>query len=90
MVIIQAEIGCQLRLSRQELGLSQIEVATLSNLSERQYQGLEAGDHLPRIDTLFQLATALRVSVFDLLGPAWDKYLAAYVDAYIPSDDTFD
>jgi len=53
---------------RQARGLSQVRLAELSHVSQAYISELEAGDKQPTITILKRLASALGVSVAELLG----------------------
>lgn len=52
---------------RLKLGLSQSAFAKKANISLRYLQNLEAGDHLPSLTTLENIAKAFSVSIKDLI-----------------------
>jgi DNA-binding XRE family transcriptional regulator len=53
---------------RQELGISQFDLATIAGISLSTVIGAERATHLPRIDHAIQIAQALKVTVHDI---AW-------------------
>jgi len=55
---------------RHEKGLTQEQVEELSGLSQQYISGLENGHRNPSVVTLYHLATALGVSLVDLVQPA--------------------
>lgn len=66
---------------RKIAGLTQKELGTLSDTSERTIQSYETGKRQPRIEQLQKIAPILNVSVSDLLGEPqrngcfWSSYL---------------
>lgn len=65
----------QLRARRQELGLTQKELANAAGLGVRAIAYLESGQRYPTADTARKLAEALNTSVDYLLSGA-DTYIA--------------
>ncbi|WP_338052887.1 helix-turn-helix transcriptional regulator [Pyxidicoccus trucidator] len=61
-------IGKAARAAREHLGLTQVEVARLMDLSPIVYNRLERGRMLPSVSTLFRLCETLKVSPEVLLG----------------------
>ena len=57
-----------LKEQREKAGLTQVELAKRLNITERQYQRLEAGDSWPRFKTLIALADFFAVSIDYLVG----------------------
>ncbi|EME3581521.1 helix-turn-helix transcriptional regulator [Enterococcus faecium] len=48
---------------RKEKGLSQVEVAKQAGISTRQYQRVEAGEHLPNVAPAIKIAQILGTTV---------------------------
>lgn len=48
---------------RKEKGLSQVEVAKQAGISTRQYQRVEAGEHLPNVAPAIKIAKILGTTV---------------------------
>jgi transcriptional regulator with XRE-family HTH domain len=61
-------IGRAARAARSRLGMTQVEVAALMDLSHIVYNRLERGKMLPSVPTLARLCDTLRVSPDELLG----------------------
>jgi transcriptional regulator with XRE-family HTH domain len=55
---------------RHEKGLTQEQVEELSGLSQQYISGLENGHRNPSVVTLYHLATAVGVSLVELVQPA--------------------
>lgn len=64
---IAASVGAQIRLRREQRGMSAAELARRSNVSKATLSGLESGRSNPTIDTLDSVAIALGISLADLL-----------------------
>lgn len=67
---LRAMDGFPLLRLRRQAGLTQFQLAVKSGLSDKCIARIERGRSNPTTDTLFRLATALGVSVADLLGQA--------------------
>ncbi|MCP3136787.1 helix-turn-helix domain-containing protein [Pyxidicoccus xibeiensis] len=65
---LAAVIGKAARAAREQLGLTQAEVAELMDLSPVVYNRLERGRMLPSVPTLVRLCETLKVSSEVLLG----------------------
>ncbi|AGC43160.1 DNA-binding protein [Myxococcus stipitatus DSM 14675] len=61
-------IGATARAAREQMGLTQAEVAERVGLVAPVYSRLERGQMLPSVPTLFRLCTELKVSSEELLG----------------------
>ena len=61
-------IGAAARAAREQLGLTQAEVAQRVGLISTVYSRLERGKMLPSVPTLYRLCIELKVSPEDLLG----------------------
>ena len=59
----------RLRQVRKAMRLSARELSELSGISMLSIYRYETGERSPRISDLDKLANAMRVSVFDLIGP---------------------
>ncbi|MBB2890510.1 helix-turn-helix domain-containing protein [Flexivirga oryzae] len=64
---ISASVGAQIRLRREQRGMSAAELARRSNLSKATLSSLESGRSNPTIDTLDAVAIALGIPLADLL-----------------------
>ncbi len=60
------DIGERIRTRREQVGLSQIELAASVGMSRQTIGAIEAGKNLPRVDAAIALAGALGVEVSDL------------------------
>nr|BDT32072.1 helix-turn-helix domain-containing protein [Myxococcus sp. MH1] len=63
-------IGATARAAREQMGLTQADVATRVGLVAPVYSRLERGLMLPSVPTLYRLCTELKVSPEELLGLA--------------------
>ena len=66
---LKINIGKAIRYNRKKKGLSQYELAELTNLSPSYISEIETGKKVPSIDTLLNIADALDVDLWDLLIP---------------------
>ncbi len=64
----QITVASNLRFHRDELDLTQKEVAKLTGVSYRLIQEIESGTGNPTLETLFKIAFAFKISVKDLLS----------------------
>ena len=55
---------------REEIGLTQKQVAEKANISIRTYKMYESGERIPRADAAILIAKALKSTVEKLFGPA--------------------
>ncbi len=60
---IREKIGAKIAELRKEKGLTQVQLAQISDVSERTIQGIEAGAFSARLDILDKLAEALECSI---------------------------
>jgi len=60
-------IGNKMYEKRKKMGLTQIEVADLSGLSDRAYADIERGTVNMRLETLLRICKALRITPNDIL-----------------------
>ncbi|MBU8900861.1 helix-turn-helix domain-containing protein [Corallococcus sp. M34] len=67
---LAATIGAISRAAREQMGLTQAEVADRVGLVPPVYSRLERGQMLPSVPTLYRLCTELMLSPEDLLGLA--------------------
>jgi transcriptional regulator with XRE-family HTH domain len=71
---IAEDVGPKIASRREQIGLSQEELADLSGLHRTAISLLELGKRAPRIVTLFVIAGVLEVSPSDLLaGIYWER-----------------
>lgn len=61
-------LASRLRECRKNMGLSQIEVATYCDITEKAYQNYELMTREPRVEILLRIAVFYQVSVDYLLG----------------------
>jgi putative transcriptional regulator len=59
--------------TRKARNLTQKEVANRANISTRQYQYIEAGEHKPNVETAISIARILGAKVEDLFDPQTTK-----------------
>lgn len=69
ILVLKKRIGNKLRIRRRQLGLSQEHVAFQAEISPTYLSQLEAGARNPSLEVLLQLASALRVELYELLKP---------------------
>jgi len=62
----------RLKQRRIECGMSMEEVARLANISLSQYYKIEAGKHIPRLDTALRIVKALNAKL-DIIPPEKTK-----------------
>ena len=62
-------VGRNVKRLRQEKGLTQEQLAELSDFSQQYISGLEQGRRNPTIVTIYELATVLGVSHIELVSP---------------------
>ena len=60
------EVNVKLRATRENLGLTQLQVAEKANIAERAYQNYEYGKRNPSVRTAIRIAKALNSSVEEL------------------------
>jgi len=65
--LIITEIGENLRIIREQKGLSQKDVSELMGVAQTQYGRLENGKTVPTIATLTKAAKALKVNLEDII-----------------------
>ncbi|OJT71501.1 transcriptional regulator, partial [Clostridioides difficile] len=56
------KINNNLKLQREKIGLTQLEVAQKAKITERSYQYYEAGERLPNIRTALKIAIILNTN----------------------------
>jgi len=62
-----------LKKARQNKGFTQLELAKLSNISERQYRRIELEEQTPSVDTALLIAQALNTTVEELFPLSQDN-----------------
>ena len=70
----------KIKLKRNELGLTQLQVALKSGVSYRGYQAIEAGQRLPNVLSAINIASALNTTVEELF-PAYEDAKTAAGDS---------
>jgi transcriptional regulator with XRE-family HTH domain len=79
--------GENVKRARRSQGLSQTDLARMTELHRTQISNLERGHRAPRLETLVKLFCALEVPPAVLLdGMAWKPNLAAYGSLEIADD----
>jgi transcriptional regulator with XRE-family HTH domain len=80
--------GASLRKARRRAGLTQRQLAELAGVPQSTVARIEAGTHLPRIDTLDQLlrATGMQLEVSHLRGLGVDRSQIAALLALTPDE----
>jgi transcriptional regulator with XRE-family HTH domain len=63
-----SNIGKQIAFLRKEKGLKQYELATLSIIQLESLNRIEAGEEIPSVPALMRIATALGITLEELLG----------------------
>ena len=63
----QKELGERLRQLREDLGISQMKMALLVDLTTGHYSMLESGERCPNLDTLNRIAKGLGITLAELL-----------------------
>ncbi|CCL45515.1 helix-turn-helix transcriptional regulator [Clostridioides difficile] len=58
----RVKINNNLKLQREKIGLTQLEVAQKAKITERSYQYYEAGERLPNIRTALKIAIILNTN----------------------------
>ena len=64
---ISAKIGVKIKLLRTKQKLSQEELGFKAGLNKNSIGGIERGENVPSIDTLYQIANALGITLVDLV-----------------------
>ena len=65
---LQKKIARRLKTHRENVQLSQLEIANLAGVSSNYYARLERGESMPSAGIIVKLAKALKVSSTDILG----------------------
>lgn len=61
-------LGYKIKSRREELGMSQVELAERSKLTQGYISRIEQNQHIPKESTLIVLAVSLKMSVKELLS----------------------
>ena len=69
------EIGTRIAMRRQELNMSQSELAIQADLTAAALSRIESGQTNPRTDTLVRIASALQVPLSNLQPNELDQYI---------------
>ena len=76
---LKERFGANLKRARRRAGLSQEELALLTELHRTQISNLETGKRAPRLDTLVKLTSALGCSADELIeGLRWKPNFQTY------------
>lgn len=67
--LLKRRIGERVRARRQELAVSQEQLAFQADISPTYLSQIEAGKRNPSLETLFRLALGLKLEITDLLKP---------------------
>lgn len=67
------EVGEQIRLKRESIGMTQKELAERSGLDDKSISRLELGQSRMRLDTFFNIASSLGVSPNDISPPRFSE-----------------
>ncbi len=67
LILDHRKIGEKLYRIRKQYGMTQLEVATAAEISERTYARLERGTLKPRSDTLLRICQALRITPDEIM-----------------------
>ena len=68
-------LGEAIAQQRNELGITQEDLAARVDLSSRSIQRIEAGTEQPRYETLFRIARALNTTPDQFILPMWERWL---------------
>jgi len=63
-------LNTRLKTTRQQLGLTQEEIAKKADISTRSYQQYESGERIPKITTALLIARVLNSTVEELFAEA--------------------
>jgi transcriptional regulator with XRE-family HTH domain len=78
-VSLKERFSANLRKARRRTGLSQSELALMTEMHRTEISYLENAKRMPRLDTLLKLVCALEIPADDLLeGMAWKPNIAAF------------
>lgn len=87
MALLSERIGAQVKLRREQRGLSLTELARRADLGKGTLSHLESGKGNPTLDTLDALARALGIPLSDLLTPQRDADVAVVRAEPAPDDE---
>ena len=68
-------VGSRIKLYRMKnglTGLTQNELASIAGISTISIRKYESGDRVPKVETLQKIASALKISVLELVGDDWE------------------
>ncbi|HJC67421.1 MAG TPA: helix-turn-helix domain-containing protein [Candidatus Enterocloster excrementigallinarum] len=65
-------VGSRIKLYRMKNGLTQNELASIAGISTISIRKYESGDRVPKVETLQKIASALKISVLELVGDDWE------------------
>lgn len=77
------KIGEAIRLKRAKLGYSQTKTAELANLSSNFYSAIERGEKNGSLETFYNIAVALEMSLDTMLADVYDPASEPYVSSLI-------
>ena len=67
---VGVDLNTRLKTTRQQLGLTQEEIAKKADISTRSYQQYESGERIPKITTALLIARVLNSTVEELFAEA--------------------
>jgi transcriptional regulator, XRE family len=67
---VGGDLNTRLKTTRQQLGLTQEEIAKKADISTRSYQQYESGERIPKITTALLIARVLNSTVEELFAEA--------------------
>lgn len=73
-VIFIEKVGAKIKEKRIELGLSQLDLSTLLNIEDSSLRRIEAGKTNPTLKTLYRIASALKLTICDLIKVEEEVY----------------
>ncbi len=73
-------IGERIRQKREEMKISQYAVAYCIGMSQAAYSKIERGETEVKVSHLYQIATVLKISVYDLLPPVMENNILSEND----------
>lgn len=66
-------VGSRIKLYRMKKGFTQSELAYEAGISTISIRKYESGDRVPKVETLQKIASALNISVLELVGDDWES-----------------
>lgn len=83
IVVDFQKVGEAIRAKRRKLGYSQIKAAELAKLSPNYYSAIERGEKKGSLETFYNIAIALNMSLDTLLSEVYDPGDEPYISALI-------